>query len=289
VEWFRLYGEFATDPKVQMLSEALQRRLVMLFCLECSNGIETFHVTEREAAIAFALRVSEADIADTKAVFLAKGFINEDWTIRNWSTRQYESDSSTTRVRAWREKKKLEAQQAKQAQQSETSPKRSSNAPEQNRTDTEQIPPPSAHEAFDSRTKFAMTQEWEPNEQSFAAVLTMNGLDGHVFEQAELLEFKSFWIATPDEYRTQAKWEHALAQHLKRGLRHDQAAGRTKHAASQSGSPQNTQDHQGRGSQDRNPRPNRPSALAAPDRVRAAIAERDTAQNLAGQALDQDG
>jgi hypothetical protein len=135
VDWFRLYGEFATDPKVQMLSEAMQRRLVMLFCLECSNGIETFHVTERETSIAFALRVSDEEIANTKSVFLAKGFINEDWTLRNWSTRQYESDSSTARVKAWRDKKKM------QAQQSETLQKRSSNAPEQNRTDTEDKTP----------------------------------------------------------------------------------------------------------------------------------------------------
>jgi hypothetical protein len=135
VDWFRMYGEFATDPKVQMLSEAMQRRLVMLFCLECSNGIETFHVTERETSIAFALRVSDEEIALTKTVFLAKGFINNDWTLRNWSTRQYESDSSTARVKAWREKKKA------QSQQGETLQKRSSNAPEQNRTDTEDKTP----------------------------------------------------------------------------------------------------------------------------------------------------
>lgn len=142
MDWFRMYGEFATDPKVQMMSEAMQRRLVMLFCLECSNGIETFHVTERATSIAFALRVSDEVLAETKVVFLAKGFINDDWTLRNWSTRQYESDSSTARVKAWRDKKK------QQAQQDETLQKRSSNAPEQNRTDTEQnknpLNPPAA-------------------------------------------------------------------------------------------------------------------------------------------------
>jgi len=111
VEWFRMYGEFATDPKVQMMSEAMQRRLVMLLCLECSNGIETFHVTERETSIAFALRVTEEILAETKAVFLAKGFINDDWTLANWEKRQYVSDSSTARVRAHREKKKKEAEE----------------------------------------------------------------------------------------------------------------------------------------------------------------------------------
>lgn len=132
MDWFRMYSEFSSDPKVQMMSEAMQRRLVMLFCLQCSNGIETFHVTERETSIAFAMRVSEQDLAETKDVFMRRGFIDSDWNLLNWGKRQYESDSSTERVRRYREKQK------RQAGTNETLPKRSSNALEQNRTDTEQ-------------------------------------------------------------------------------------------------------------------------------------------------------
>ncbi|HEU4770639.1 MAG TPA: conserved phage C-terminal domain-containing protein [Candidatus Udaeobacter sp.] len=131
MDWFRLYAEFATDPKVQMMDEAMQRRLIMLFCLQCSNGIETFHETERETSIAFALRISEQELAETKALFLRKQFINSDWTLRNWSKRQYVSDSSTARVRKHREAKKHADETH------ETLPKRSSNALEQNRTDTD--------------------------------------------------------------------------------------------------------------------------------------------------------
>jgi hypothetical protein len=133
MDWFRMYGEFANDPKVQMMPEAMQRRLVMLLCLQCSNGIETFHETERETSIAFALRISDADLAETKELFLRKEFINPDWTLRNWDKRQYASDSSTARVRRHREK-------SKQTNEThETFQERSSNALEQNRTDTEQI------------------------------------------------------------------------------------------------------------------------------------------------------
>jgi hypothetical protein len=283
VDWFRLYGEFATDPKVQMLSEAMQRRLVMLFCLECSNGIETFHVTERETSIAFALRVSEEVLAETKEAFVRKGFINDDWTLCNWSKRQYVSDSSTARVKAHREKKK------KEAAERETGVKRSGNAPEQNRTDTEQIPPPTREADFDSRTKFAMFEAWQPNEKSFAAVLTQNGLANQVFEQDQFLEFKSFGIASPDDHRTQAKWEHALAQHLKRNLRNDQAAGRTTDGNANTELSRNPQNHQGGGSQGRNSGFARQGPLSAPDRVRAAIAERDALAAAPGSAVGQDG
>lgn len=216
MDWFRMYGEFATDPKVQMMSEAMQRRLVMLFCLECSNGIETFHVTERETSIAFALRVTEEILAETKAVFLAKGFINDDWTLGNWEKRQYVSDSSTARVRAHREKKKNEAAER------ETRMKRSSNAPEQNRTDTEQ-----KEHTHTAQTKFPLHDAWEPDPATFTAVLFRNGMANQTFKADQLLEFRSYWISRPDDLKTQAQWEHSFAQQLKRQARTQQANGGT--------------------------------------------------------------
>jgi hypothetical protein len=100
--WFRMYAEFAHDPKVQSMSEAMQRRLMMLLCLRCSNTL----VTLQDDELAFALRVSEDELAETKALFLRKKFIDEDWTMLNWNKRQFTSDSSAHRVKAHRERKK---------------------------------------------------------------------------------------------------------------------------------------------------------------------------------------
>lgn len=131
MDWFRLYAEFATDPKVQMMSEAMQRRLVMLFCFQCQSGnvSEAFHETERDAALAFFMRISPAELADTREVFLQRGFIDEAWNVVAWSKRQYKSDSSTARVRDFR------ARQKGDVTFHETPVKRSSNAPEQNRAE----------------------------------------------------------------------------------------------------------------------------------------------------------
>jgi hypothetical protein len=107
MDWFRLYGEFATDPKVQSMPEVMQRRLVMVMCLRCSNVLATLHDDE----IAFALRVTDADLAETKALFMRKGFIDEGWNLVNWDKRQYVSDSSTERSRRHRERKKGGVQQ----------------------------------------------------------------------------------------------------------------------------------------------------------------------------------
>ena len=106
--WFRMYSEFATDPKVQMMSEADQRRFVMLLCLRCSNDDVTLHDDEVE----FQLRISNDEWMRSKALFLQKELINEDNTPTAWNKRQFVSDSSAERVRKHRDKKKKEAKQA---------------------------------------------------------------------------------------------------------------------------------------------------------------------------------
>jgi hypothetical protein len=118
-QWFRLYSEFSHDPKVQMLSEVNQRRLIMLFCIRC-NG----NVTLQDEQVAFQLRISMDEWLTSKATFLDKKFINNDNEVLNWDKRQFVSDSSAERVAKHRER-------MKQSSNVTVTP------PEQNRTDTE--------------------------------------------------------------------------------------------------------------------------------------------------------
>lgn len=130
MDWFRMYSEFASDPKVQSMSEAMQRRLMMLLCLRCSNTL----VTLQDDEIAFALRITDEDLIETKALFIRKGFIDETWDVLNWDKRQFVSDSSAVRVARHRAKKKegpaVAKAEVKQACNVTVTP--------QNRTDTEQ-------------------------------------------------------------------------------------------------------------------------------------------------------
>jgi hypothetical protein len=98
--WFRMYSEFAHDHKLQMMSEANQRRFIMLLCLRCSNGIVTLHDTQ----VAFQLRISEEEWNTTKALFVAQGIIDSDNNVLNWEKRQFISDSSRERVARYRER-----------------------------------------------------------------------------------------------------------------------------------------------------------------------------------------
>jgi hypothetical protein len=134
--WFRFYSEFSHDPKVQMMTEAMQRRYIMVMCLRCSNELVTLHETE----IAFHLRITDAELDETKALFISKGFIDDKWTLLNWDKRQFKSDSSAERVSRHRANKKQASNDDVTLQQ------RQSNALEQiqNRTDTEQKQKPKA-------------------------------------------------------------------------------------------------------------------------------------------------
>lgn len=198
--WFRLYSEFAHDPKIQMLSEAMQRRYVMLMCLRCSETLETLHETE----IAFQLRLSTGELDETKQLFISKNFIDEQWNLLNWDKRQFVSDSSTMRVAKHREKKK------QVSNVDETLQKRTSNAIDTD-TDTEQIQKRTTSVATPVGVSDSVWQEFKTLRKAKKAPITQRAIDaitseankaGWTLEKA--LEecvvrgwqaFKSDWVA----------------------------------------------------------------------------------------------
>jgi hypothetical protein len=166
--WFRLYSEFAHDPKIQMLPEAMQRRYVMLMCLRCSETLETLHETE----IAFQLRLSEAELIETKQLFISKNFIDSQWNLLNWDKRQFVSDSSTKRVRKHRDNKK------QQSNDGETLQKRSSNAIDTDTdTDTEQIQKKATVVATPIGVSDSVWQEFKSLRKAKKAPITQRAID----------------------------------------------------------------------------------------------------------------
>lgn len=97
--WFRLYAEFADDPKVQIMSEAMQRRLLMLMCSRCKEEV----LTDEQRA--FYWRVTPEELEATKRMFVTYGFIDTNWNLRHWDDRQFISDSSKERVKRYRDRR----------------------------------------------------------------------------------------------------------------------------------------------------------------------------------------
>ena len=105
-QWFRFYSEFASDPKVQILSEALQRRYVMLLCLHNADH----YIYAQDDELAFALNITVEDWQETKAKLINRGLLNEDGSIHGWENRQTISDlkdpGAAARQKRYREKRK---------------------------------------------------------------------------------------------------------------------------------------------------------------------------------------
>lgn len=133
-QWFRMYSEFATDAKVQMMTEVMQRRYLMLMCLRCSNTL----VTLQDEEIAFQLRIGNEELSETKALFIKKGFIDSSWNLLNWEKRQFASDSSKERVAKHRALQKAKQSQAGNGDVTLQKPDANGLDTEQNRTDTEE-------------------------------------------------------------------------------------------------------------------------------------------------------
>lgn len=98
--WFRLYAEFAFDPKLQAVTETLQRRYIMLLCLKCNGDIPGLNDEE----VACALRIAPDELAKSKKKLLELGVIADNFDITKWSERQHRSDSSAERVARFRNK-----------------------------------------------------------------------------------------------------------------------------------------------------------------------------------------
>lgn len=198
-QWFRLYSEFSTDPKVQMLSEQDQRRLVMLFCMRCnvSEALQDKHVT-------FHLRISVDEWVKTKANFVDAGFIDLDNKVLNWDKRQYVSDSSTTRVTKYRDKMK---------RYNETKGNVTVTPPEQNRTEQKQSKPLSEYSdefeqfwnAYPKKTgKGGAYTSWKKQKPKLADVLT--ALSWQTIQPDWVKENGQF-VPMPATYLNQRRWE----------------------------------------------------------------------------------
>ncbi len=102
VDWCKLWAEWGTDPKVQMMSENMRCRHVMLLCLRCEH--ETNELSDEE--VAFYMRLTLEDVAKTKELFIQKGFIDKKWNVLKWTKRQDYVSPAAKRMRAIRERER---------------------------------------------------------------------------------------------------------------------------------------------------------------------------------------
>lgn len=205
MDWFRLYGEFATDPKVQMLSEADQRRYVMTLCLRCSNG----DVTLQDEEMAFQLRISNEEWSRTKAVLQSKGLIDDRNQPTAWDRRQFRSDSSAERVRRHREAKKTGCNVTETPPEADTEADTETEAEKSKACRAQVAASNDAHRKTSGTPKRAaqLPDDFKPDETAAALAAELG-----VSLQAELPKFRDYHAARGKPMKD---WQAALRTWLR--------------------------------------------------------------------------
>lgn len=99
--WFRFYCDALDDPKVQRLPAERFKQWVNLLCL----AKEDDGLLPSTEDIAFRLRISDADAQSLVEELAKRGLLDadgENFSPHNWHSRQFVSDSSTERVKRFR-------------------------------------------------------------------------------------------------------------------------------------------------------------------------------------------
>ncbi len=164
MEWCKLWAEWGTDPKVQIMSEVMRCRHAMLLCLRCTQDTTLLQDVE----VAHYMRISMTQIRATKDLFIKKGFIDSKWNVINWNKRQDYVSPAAKRMRRLREQERNKLRNECE-QSNERVPRARS---EQNREDKNPpfIPPEGGDEKGFSPPSWLPDQDWSDYECMRASI-----------------------------------------------------------------------------------------------------------------------
>lgn len=142
--WARLYAELLNDPKVQTLPLNSFKAFINALCLACQNGDPNGKIGTL-GDVSFAFRETKECVSSAFHPLIEAGLIvtvDETFHVTKWKKRQYKSDTSTDRVKRFRERFRNVTDTV------------TVTAPEQSRADTEQSRAEQAqHDHFGESTK----------------------------------------------------------------------------------------------------------------------------------------
>ena len=121
--WFRLYHRMIDDDKLRLLAFEDRWHFVALCCLKADGLLDEPDSDIRSRRIAVKLGVQLRELDEIKRRLGEVQLIDENMCPLSWDKLQFSSDTSTARVKKYRENKRLDV-----VKQSETLQKRSSNA-----------------------------------------------------------------------------------------------------------------------------------------------------------------
>jgi len=194
--WFRLYDELLDDPKVQHLPPQDFKSWINLLCLASKNGGRLPSIDH----IAFALRETPDAVSTLLERLLNGGLIERrsggadgaHYAPNKWNERQYKSDTSTPRVKRFRERSKSVSETAPDTESEAETEKKNSNPPKGG----QQL----AFVGKIIRLTFADYEQWR---SSYPLI-----------ELSAYLQSRDDWLATEADEKTRKRWFLSTSNHL---------------------------------------------------------------------------
>ena len=188
--WFRLYDEVLDDPKVQKLSPEHFKFWINLLCLASKHG----GVLPDFESVSFALRMPFHETQDYLNFLFQHNLIDKTkkgLSPHGWSKRQYKSDTSTERVKRFRERYR-------------------------NGEKTVTVTPPDTYTETDTETEQKQIQKELEKRESVRGRNTARGTrlppdwsprpeDGQ--DEGELAKFRDYWTAVAGAKGVKLDWD----------------------------------------------------------------------------------
>ena len=119
--WFRMYSEAVDDEKLRLLACEDRWHFVALLCLKCQGVLDAGDdesMLRRKVAVKLGLQLRELEAVELRLQEV--GLIGEGFQPVAWNERQYKSDTSAERTRAYRERMKRHGDVTVTAQETDT-------------------------------------------------------------------------------------------------------------------------------------------------------------------------
>jgi hypothetical protein len=108
MNWFRMYGEFIYDEKLEFLAFEDQRHYVFLLCMKSIGLLDKAYPLPGmiDEVVRRRLGIHSEALDNAKSRLIGVGLIDDNWQPVAWDKRQFASDSSVDRTRKYREKQR---------------------------------------------------------------------------------------------------------------------------------------------------------------------------------------
>ncbi len=104
--WFRLYHRMIDDEKMRLLAFEDRWHFIAILCLKADGLLDEEESSLKQRKIAVKLGVQLRELDEIKRRLSEVGLVDDDMQPIAWDDLQYKSDTSTDRVRKYREKTK---------------------------------------------------------------------------------------------------------------------------------------------------------------------------------------